>query len=1223
MPIFVKGELLQRSLACSRGDEYEETRMTEFINDNKSALMRVVLPSCDERSQFVDPSPTNAFAGIHRTIGTTKTTNPLADDLSSVGSLSNHSLFQRPVQRAPQMSVVQPIAEYDSTQDVLPGFSTDFKRGLSIDTNYGGGDSVSQIQYSTRSNASSIVSPYNLNPIQSWEWQRRHKANVPSHARLSVLTTHDESREDLGNGFSREPPQPPVRDPLLESLAEETDNGDDEPSRTLDDLIGLLEKGYRVKLHTFRGREKAFLFLRRDVRILCLKKEDNTKRDDSGYLYLSTPIDDIESLEFGRRSDSGFLLSPLTSFSLGIKDKISMSETRYFDLEAASPVQREVLVSTLMIMMDAFGNDAIEDANESLNEDRDLKSGTFDQPIVCSPSLDAIPCSPSLDVEVNFFGSQSFEVKREPSKKPVEEVFHIDDANSIIDDDNVNLMHTRFIRAHEREFVEDMGNDADDESARQVKGRNPLLDDLVEVSSGEITDQTSNKTGSIASGLDVVTRADDLEIEAHLSDQAFHSSQGASTESDIQPVYAVEEHHIRGRSVKKLKSFSSDTDAEKSSVWMASSFSNRDESKETSYVFKEEESVLSGSAAMPINVETGSDPIDPITTLRSNAHALSFSFSDNSFDFDGNESVQSVQGMLHSVRSRRSGHPMVKNLPSYPSRIIEVEEPIDMSFQDVSPMSREKVYRYREYQTQESQDRTLDNEEQNDFDWGSAKPSTIEITALVDIPRLEVPTPHKIHMTGSSSHLGGWCSDDVCTGTLNDMAKTCSGIFAAQQTQYAISNAACIDPTLTEEQTAILEEYIASALGAPTAMYSYFADGEELSTANATIVTTEPTAAVDGDHAALKFRNRAARSNAQADRIRQLKNEMTFAHALKHSKEMSAIRTTQSFDDAKLLPKIADKAANELHSSPLLDSLVSNMMNQWSVEAKVDSPNGVTKTEEDSVYYDSDPEDSRPRTMHHGPRNVRPQRDAPDNDAVSRPKALDGFGIERVDAKLSKKTDEDTIKEVVQSMMNERLLVMWHPTQSKDKPNRAPILARLWIESGVYLIDGSFLLPKLSWVKAFGKTSEGVLTKSQDLQKVDLLDICRIRSCDKVDRSLHPFANGRLSWYIETQQDVFLFESETAEERNRIVYGLKLVVARLASLLMLRDIRAADEFFGAVSTGVPGEAPIWTAGDSTSNKDETPVWTAGDSTSNKDEKKVQGGDASTSTAPKRHFSNNR
>jgi hypothetical protein len=52
-----------------------------------------------------------------------------------------------------------------------------------------------------------------------------------------------------------------------------------------------------------------------------------------------------------------------------------------------------------------------------------------------------------------------------------------------------------------------------------------------------------------------------------------------------------------------------------------------------------------------------------------------------------------------------------------------------------------------------------------------------------------------------------------------------------------------------------------------------------------------------------------------------------------------------------------------------------------------------------------------------------------------------------------------------------------------------------------------------------------------------------------------------------------LFAAQSAGERDRIVYGLKLVIARLASLLMLRDIRAAEEFFGATVNNVPGEAP--------------------------------------------------
>lgn len=142
---------------------------------------------------------------------------------------------------------------------------------------------------------------------------------------------------------------------------------------------------------------------------------------------------------------------------------------------------------------------------------------------------------------------------------------------------------------------------------------------------------------------------------------------------------------------------------------------------------------------------------------------------------------------------------------------------------------------------------------------------------------------------------------------------------------------------------------------------------------------------------------------------------------------------------------------------------------------------------------------------------------------------------------------------------------MWHPTQTKSDQNRSPICVRVWIESGVYLNDGTFLLPKLTWSKA----SQNDPMK----QKVDLLDICKIRPTMKIDRRLHPLALTQKSFYLETQTEVFVFQAQTIEERDRIVYGLKLVVARLASLLMLRDIRAAEEFFGAFSSTVPGEAP--------------------------------------------------
>lgn len=150
---------------------------------------------------------------------------------------------------------------------------------------------------------------------------------------------------------------------------------------------------------------------------------------------------------------------------------------------------------------------------------------------------------------------------------------------------------------------------------------------------------------------------------------------------------------------------------------------------------------------------------------------------------------------------------------------------------------------------------------------------------------------------------------------------------------------------------------------------------------------------------------------------------------------------------------------------------------------------------------------------------------------------------------------------------------MWHPTQSDEDSNLRPICAKIWIESGVYLSDGTFLLPKLTWCRA--SHDEG---NQASLEKLDLLDVCRICPTKKIDRQQHPFAVTQKSFFVETQRDLFVFQARSTEERDRIVYGLKLVVARLASLLMLRDIRAAEEFFGAIANMVPGEAPAWARG---------------------------------------------
>jgi hypothetical protein len=124
-------------------------------------------------------------------------------------------------------------------------------------------------------------------------------------------------------------------------------------------------------------------------------------------------------------------------------------------------------------------------------------------------------------------------------------------------------------------------------------------------------------------------------------------------------------------------------------------------------------------------------------------------------------------------------------------------------------------------------------------------------------------------------------------------------------------------------------------------------------------------------------------------------------------------------------------------------------------------------------------------------------------------------------------------------------------------------------------MDGTFLLPKLTWLPLHESTLDcRTLNITKDSPgSLDLLDVCRVIECSVIDRQLHPFAHSNRSFIIQTQSGRYLFEAQSKEERGRVVNGLKLVIARLASLLMLRDLRAVDEFFGGNS--VPGEAPAW------------------------------------------------
>lgn len=406
---------------------------------------------------------------------------------------------------------------------------------------------------------------------------------------------------------------------------------------------------------------------------------------------------------------------------------------------------------------------------------------------------------------------------------------------------------------------------------------------------------------------------------------------------------------------------------------------------------------------------------------------------------------------------------------------------------------------------------------------------------------------------------GAWCSDDICTLALKDIAETCTGIFDQQpgSLDQNVVEVKGEGDQKAEAERAYVEEYIAGVLGGPTsALGAFFPDGDVWnvdSSKNQKLKTN-------------RIKNRASLLNAQALRLRTLRNEMTFAAALKRSREkMQYVQTTKSFDDAdgERIRLAQERSVNRLHTSALMERVMGSMV--------LSKP----EEEEDAIYYDSDPEDVRPRTK--GVRRaLANRRNAVDKDEQQKHQTrpvLSGVGFERIAVgKKLRKLDEGLIIQIVQAMRNETLTLMWHPTQSAEDPNRSPVCVNLWIESGVYLVDGSFLLPRLSWSVAYENDlgAKRLNVAKTEPEQIDLLDVCRIRVTEKIDRSLHPFPDPRKSFVIETQDEIYCFEAQTADERNRIVYGYKLVIARLASLLMLRDSRAVEEFFGSASAMVPG-----------------------------------------------------
>ena len=147
-------------------------------------------------------------------------------------------------------------------------------------------------------------------------------------------------------------------------------------------------------------------------------------------------------------------------------------------------------------------------------------------------------------------------------------------------------------------------------------------------------------------------------------------------------------------------------------------------------------------------------------------------------------------------------------------------------------------------------------------------------------------------------------------------------------------------------------------------------------------------------------------------------------------------------------------------------------------------------------------------------------------------------------------------------------------------PNKSSINVIAWIEQGSRL-SGQIIQPRLVWRKPSHLKSSihnlsGNTLRQQELSSIELLDIYRILKATDEIKIEHPLAKTNNCLVVTTTNNgSYVFEAQSEIDRDRIIDGLKLLVSRLASMIIVGNNDVFNEFFNPRGS-VPGAAPsLW------------------------------------------------
>ena len=299
-------------------------------------------------------------------------------------------------------------------------------------------------------------------------------------------------------------------------------------------------------------------------------------------------------------------------------------------------------------------------------------------------------------------------------------------------------------------------------------------------------------------------------------------------------------------------------------------------------------------------------------------------------------------------------------------------------------------------------------------------------------------------------------------------------------------------------------------------------------------------------------KNRAFSVEARRMRVKRLHQNLSpFNGSPKVSAEtLIKSRSFSIMDHTSAIERVSKDKKKQRDTNGLTDVLqLCTMPENATVESPVIVRHLPTNWGEEDCY-DSDPEDfARMR-----PRSRRNKRGSSN---FFYPRRV----VPSPNGKIQDIYNEDAFLMVSQEFVNTTFTLIFHAS--------SPVAVQAWIERGQSFIH-SLKQPKWMWKSKL--CSNDNTRQNEDMlgiNAVELLDITRVLKMDQIDRCRNPFAKPLHCFMLKTYRgEELIFEAESQAERDRLVFSMKMVIARFGAKVIGQDDTVYEEFFA--TDRIPG-----------------------------------------------------